>query len=162
MESGPLRPPASRCWSHPLYSIRLAGLSVVVAVFQRRHLGLQPRWKPLLIDHRLLHSPHEGCGAGLGLQNPSLASEHGASMQQQLPLTFLMMSRESLFTSSCLAPRVKALLSPKMRASYSAMLLVSLISWCTMYLNCSPTGVRSRAPAPAPCLHKEPSKKRVQ
>jgi hypothetical protein len=36
-------------------------------------------------------------------------------------------------------------LSPNMRASYSAMLLVALKSRCTMYLNYSPVGVRSRA-----------------
>jgi hypothetical protein len=54
-----------------------------------------------------------------------------------------------------------ALLSPKMRASYSTMLLVALKSRCTMYLNCSPLGVRSRTPAPAPSLHEEPSKKSV-
>jgi hypothetical protein len=52
--------------------------AVVVTVFQRHHLGLGPRWKPLLIDHQLLHSPHEGCGAGPGHQNRSLSSEHGA------------------------------------------------------------------------------------
>jgi hypothetical protein len=40
--------------------------------------GTGSRWKPLLIDHQLLHSPHEGCGAGLGLQNPFPASGHGA------------------------------------------------------------------------------------
>jgi hypothetical protein len=65
----------------PLYPVRLVGLSVVVAIFQRRHLGLEPRWKPLLTDHQLLHSPHEGCGVGPGLRNPFLASRDGAGTQ---------------------------------------------------------------------------------
>jgi hypothetical protein len=65
----------------PLYPVQLAELSVAVAVFQKHHMGLGPRWKSLLTYHQLLHSPHEGCDAGSGLQNPSLASEHGASTQ---------------------------------------------------------------------------------
>jgi hypothetical protein len=66
------------------------------------------------------------------------------------------------FTSSCRTLRDRAVLSPKIRASYYDMLLVTLNSWCTMYLNCSPSGVRSGAPAPTPYLREEPSKKRVQ
>jgi hypothetical protein len=65
----------------PLYPVRLAVLSIAVAVFQRRHLGLGSRWKPLLIDQQLLHSSHEGCGAGAGLQNPFPAYGHGADAQ---------------------------------------------------------------------------------
>jgi hypothetical protein len=84
------------------------------------------------------------------------------SLQQHSPLTCFMMSWESPFTSNYRTPRDKAVLSLKMRASYSAMLLVALNSRCTMYLNCSPSGVRSRAPAPPPYLCMEPSKKRVQ
>jgi hypothetical protein len=161
MESGPPGPPASRCWFLPLYPVRLAGLSVAVAVFQRRHLGLGSRWQPLLTDHQLLHSPHEGCGVGPGLRNPFPASGHGAgttncgSLQQHSPLTCLMMSWESPFISSCRTPRDRAVFSPKIGASYSAM-LVALNSKCTMYLYCSPTGVRSRAPLPAPYLREEP------
>jgi hypothetical protein len=56
----------------------------------------------------------------------------------------------------------RAALSPKMRASYSALLLVALNSGCTMYLNYSLSGVRSRAPTPSLCLREEPSKKRIQ
>jgi hypothetical protein len=52
----------------------------------------------------------------------------------------------------------KAVLNPKSRASYSAMLLVALKSRCTMYLIWSPCGERSTTPAPAPCLREEPSK----
>jgi hypothetical protein len=29
--------------------------------------GTGPMWKPLLIDHQLLHSPHDGCGAATRL-----------------------------------------------------------------------------------------------
>jgi hypothetical protein len=83
-------------------------------------------------------------------------------LQQHSSLTCLMMSCESPFTSSYRTPRDRAVLSPKMMTSYSAMLLVALNSSCTIYLNCSPSGVRSRALAPAPYLHEEPSKKRVQ
>jgi hypothetical protein len=80
------------------------------------------------------------------------------SLQQHSPLTCLMMSWESPFTCSCQTPRYGAVFSPKIRASYSAMLLFALNSRCTMYLNCSTTGVRSWAPSPAPCLREEPSK----
>jgi hypothetical protein len=59
-------------------------------------------------------------------------------------------------------PRDKAVLNPKSRASYSAMLLVALKSRCTMYLIWSPCGARSTTPALPPCLREEPSKKRVQ
>jgi hypothetical protein len=72
------------------------------------------------------------------------------ALQQHSPLTCLMMSWASPFTSSCQTPRDRAVLSPKIRASYSAILLVALNSRCTMYMNCSPTGVRSRAPALPP------------
>jgi hypothetical protein len=64
--------------------------------------------------------------------------------------------------SSCRAPSDKAVLSLKRRASYSTMLLVALKSRCTIYLNCSPSGVRSSTPTLAPCLYEESSKKRVQ
>jgi hypothetical protein len=84
------------------------------------------------------------------------AANYG-SLQQHSPLTCLMMSWESPFISSCWTPRDRVVFSPKFRASYSAMLLVDLNSRCTMYLNCSPTGVRSRAPAPTPYLREEPS-----
>jgi hypothetical protein len=84
------------------------------------------------------------------------------SLQQHSPLTYLMMNWESPFTSSYRTPRDRAVLSLKIKVSYSVMLLVALNSKCTMYLNCSPTGVRSRVPAPAPYLHEEPSMKRVQ
>jgi hypothetical protein len=67
--------------SHPLYPVRLARMSVPVAIFQRRHLGLGSRWKPLLIDHQLLHSLHEGCGAGPGHRNTFPASRHGVGTQ---------------------------------------------------------------------------------
>jgi hypothetical protein len=70
------------------------------------------------------------------------------SLQQHSPLTYLMMSWESPFTSSCQTPRDWAVFSPRIRVSYSVMLLVALNSRCTIYLNYSPTGVRSRAPAP--------------
>jgi hypothetical protein len=63
---------------------------------------------------------------------------------------------------SCQTPSGKVVLNPKSRASYSAMLLVALKSRCTMYLNWSPCGVRSRTPALAPCLREEPLKKRVK
>jgi rRNA maturation protein Nop10 len=56
----------------------------------------------------------------------------------------------------------KAVLNPKSRVLYSAMLLVALKSRCTIYLNCSSCGSKSSTPAPAPFLHEEPSKKRVQ
>jgi hypothetical protein len=63
--------------------------------------------------------------------------------------------------SSYQTPRDRAVLNPKMRASYSAILLVALKSRCTIYLNCSSSRVRSRTPVLAPCLCEEPSKKRV-
>jgi hypothetical protein len=59
-------------------------------------------------------------------------------------------------------PSDKVVLNLKSRASYSTMLLVALKSRCTIYLNWSPCGERSSTPAPPPCLHEEPSKKRVQ
>jgi hypothetical protein len=62
---------------------------------------------------------------------------------------------------SCRTPSDKDVLNPKSRASYSAMLLVVLMSRCTMYLIWSPCGARSTTPVPAPCLREEPSKKRV-
>jgi hypothetical protein len=77
-------------------------------------------------------------------------------------LTYLTMSWESPFTRSCRTPSDKAILNPKSRVSYSAMLLVALKSKCTMHLIWSPCGARSTTPVPAPCLHEEPSKKRVQ
>jgi hypothetical protein len=83
-------------------------------------------------------------------------------MQQQSPLTYLMMSWESRFTRNYRIPSDKAVLNPKSRASYSTMLLVALKSRCTIYLNWSPCGARSRTPTPAPCLCDELSKKRVQ
>jgi hypothetical protein len=63
---------------------------------------------------------------------------------------------------SCRTPSDKVVLNLKSRVSYSAMLLVALKSNCTIYLNWSPCGERSSTPALAPCLHEEPSKKRVQ
>jgi hypothetical protein len=89
------------------------------------------------------------------------AANYG-SLQQYLRLTCLMMSWELPFTSSCWTLRDRAVLSPKTTSSYSAMLFVALNSRCTMYFNYSPSGVRSRAPAPPPCLREELSKKRVQ
>jgi hypothetical protein len=77
-------------------------------------------------------------------------------------LTCLTMSCQSPFTMSCRTPSDKVVLNPKSRISYSTMLLVALKSRCTMYLIWSPWGVRSTTPAPAPCLHEESSKKRVQ
>jgi hypothetical protein len=74
----------------------------------------------------------------------------------------LIMSWESPLTRSYRTPSDKAVLNPKSRASYSAMLLVALKSRCTMYLIWSPCGARSTTPAPAPCLREELSKKRVQ
>jgi hypothetical protein len=50
-------------------------------------------------------------------------------------------------------------LSPKMKVSYSAMLLVVLKLRCTMNLNCSPSRVRSSTPTLPPCLRDELSKK---
>jgi hypothetical protein len=88
------------------------------------------------------------------------ATNYG-SLQQHSALTCLMMSWKSPFTSSYQTPRDRAVLSLKIRASYSAILLVALNSRCIMYLNYSPSGVRSRAPVPAPCLRKEPSMNRV-
>jgi hypothetical protein len=76
-------------------------------------------------------------------------------------LTCLIMSWESPLTRSYWTHSDKAILNPKSRASYSAMLLVALKSKCTMYLIWSPCGARSTTPAPAPCLREEPSKKRV-
>jgi hypothetical protein len=63
---------------------------------------------------------------------------------------------------SCRTPSDKAILNPKSRGSYSAMLLVALKSRYTIYLNWSPYGVKSSTPTPPPCLCEEPSKKRVQ
>jgi hypothetical protein len=77
------------------------------------------------------------------------------SLQQQSPLTCLMMSWESPFMRCCRTPSDKVILNPKSRASYSAMLLVALKSRCTIYLNWSPCGVRSSTPAPHPCLRDE-------
>jgi hypothetical protein len=73
-----------------------------------------------------------------------------------------MTSWESPFTRSCRTPSDSVVLSPNMRASYSAMLLVALNWRWTMYLNYSLVRVRSKTPTPAPCFHEEPSKKRVQ
>jgi hypothetical protein len=92
------------------------------------------------------------------LRTWSRCAANGGSLQQHSPLTCLMMSWESPFTCSCQTPRDRGVFSPKIRASYSIMLLVTLNSRCTIYLNCFPTGVRSRAPTPPPCLHEEPSK----
>jgi hypothetical protein len=107
----------------------------------------------LLTDHQLLYSPHEGCGAGPGLQNPfssfrtwSRYTANCGSLQQHSLLTCLMMSWESPFTSSYRTPRDRVVFSPKIRASYSIMLLVALNSRCTMYLNCSPAGVGAGLP----------------
>jgi hypothetical protein len=84
------------------------------------------------------------------------------SLQQQSPLTCLMMSWESSFMRSCRTPSNKAVLNLKSRTSHSTMLLVSLKSRCTIYLNGFPCGLRSRTLAPPTCLHEEPSEKRVQ
>jgi hypothetical protein len=84
------------------------------------------------------------------------------SLQLHSPLTCLMINWESPFTSSYRSPRDSMVLGSNMRASYSAMLLVALKSRCTLYLNYSPSGVKSRTPALAPCLHEELSKKSVQ
>jgi hypothetical protein len=62
----------------------------------------------------------------------------------------------------CRTPSDNVVLNPKSRASYTAMLLLALKSRHTIYLNWSPYGARSSTPAPPPCLHEEPSKKRVQ
>jgi hypothetical protein len=72
------------------------------------------------------------------------------SLQQHSPLTCLMMGWESPITSSCRTQRDRVVHSPMIRALDSAMLLVALNSRCTMYLNCSPSRVRSRAPVPPP------------
>jgi hypothetical protein len=47
-------------------------------------------------------------------------------------------------------PRDRVVLSPEIRVLYSAILFAALNSRCTMYLNYSPSGVRSRAPALPP------------
>jgi hypothetical protein len=62
---------------------------------------------------------------------------------------------------SCHTRSDKAILNPMSRASYSAMLLVTLKSRCTIYLNWSPCGARRSTPASPPYLHEESSKKRV-
>jgi hypothetical protein len=56
------------------------------------------------------------------------------------------------FHEELLNPSDKAVLNPKSRASYSTMLLVALMSRCTIYLNWSPCGARSSTPTPAPLL----------
>jgi hypothetical protein len=164
MESGPLEPPALRCWSHPLYPVWLAGLSVAITFFQRRHLGLGlggsfvDRSSATAFSARGMWCRS---GTSKSFSNFWTWSRYVAkcgSLQQHSPLTCLIMSWESPFTSSYRTPRDRVVFSPKIRASYSAMLLVALNSKCTMYLNYSPAGVRSRAPAPAPCLREKPPK----
>jgi hypothetical protein len=59
-------------------------------------------------------------------------------------------------------PRDRAAVSPKIKASYSTMLLVASKSRCTMYFNCSPRGSMRTTPAPALLLRADPSKKSVQ
>jgi hypothetical protein len=74
------------------------------------------------------------------------------SLQQHSPLTCLMMSWESPFTSSCQTPRDRVVLSPKIKASYSTMLFVALNSRCTMYLNCSPNWSKEQGSRTGPLL----------
>jgi hypothetical protein len=59
-------------------------------------------------------------------------------------------------------PRDRATVSPKIKASYSAMLLVASKSSSTMYFTCSPFGSMRTTPAPAFLLRADPSKKSVQ
>jgi hypothetical protein len=56
-------------------------------------------------------------------------------------------------------PRDKAVLNPKSRVSYSAMLLVALKSRCTMYLIWSPCGARSTTPALPPAYERSHRRK---
>jgi hypothetical protein len=71
-------------------------------------------------------------------------------LQEHSPLTCLMISWELPFTSSYQTPRDSAVVSPKIRASYSAMLLVAFKLRCTIYLKCSPSGVKTKTPASPP------------
>jgi hypothetical protein len=65
----------------PLHLAQQAGLLAFAVTFQRLHQAWEPRWMPLLTNHRLLHCPREGCGVGLGPQSPFLASDHGSGTQ---------------------------------------------------------------------------------
>jgi hypothetical protein len=56
-------------------------------------------------------------------------------------------------------PRDRATISPKIRASYFAMLLVASKSRSTIYFTCSPFGSMKTTPTPA--LRVDPSKKSV-
>jgi hypothetical protein len=60
-----------------------------------------------------------------------------------------------------LDPRDSAAVSPKIRASYSTMLLVASKSRSTMYITCSPFGSMRTTPAPAFLLRADPSKKSI-
>jgi hypothetical protein len=62
----------------------------------------------------------------------------------------------------CRTPSDNVVLNPKSRASYTVMLLLALKSRHTIYLNWSPLWGEEQYPRTAPCLHEEPSKKRVQ
>jgi hypothetical protein len=66
------------------------------------------------------------------------------------------------FDQDSRTPRDRAAVSPKIKASYSAMLLVASKLRCTIYFNCSPRGSMRTTPAPALLLPADPSKKSVQ
>jgi hypothetical protein len=59
-------------------------------------------------------------------------------------------------------PSDRAVVSLKIRASYSAILLVALKLRQTAYLSCSPSGDRRTTPAPQPWERAEPLKNKVQ
>jgi hypothetical protein len=73
-----------------------------------------------------------------------------------------MMSWESPLTRSSRTPRDRATMSRKIKASYSAILLVAPKSRCTMYFNYSPCGSMRTTPAPAFLLRADLSKKSIQ
>jgi hypothetical protein len=86
---------------------------------------------------------HERCAVGLGPRSPSPISAHGVGRQ---PI---------VLRGNCTVP---CLLNDQLGVTFHLELPDSKISRWTMYLNCSPIGVRSRTPAPAPYFHEEPSK----
>jgi hypothetical protein len=83
-------------------------------------------------------------------------------LQQHSPRTCLMMSWESPLTRSSRTPRDRATVSLKIKASYSAMLLVASKSRSTIYFTCLPLESMRTTPAPAFLLRADPSKKSVQ
>ena len=79
------------------------------------------------------------------------------SLQEKSPLIWLAMSSESQHTLMFLMPRISAIRSPAIRASYSASLLVALKLSKYDCLMMVPSEVARTIPRPAPLLFDAPS-----